>query len=116
MDYLAQVSIPTPNPSPAVSDPPSAGKTYTVFGPDAVDAPEAWFKHKEPHKLWGIFPRLAYDIFKEKQVCCVFICCWAWVYLVPQPSERRVGVPGRLESPAEAYHLLLISSEAPRHP
>ncbi len=29
-----------------------SGKTYTVFGPDAVDAPEAWFKHKEPHKLW----------------------------------------------------------------
>eukprot|EP01036_Dinobryon_divergens_P061407 gene61407-81851_t len=29
-----------------------SGKTYTVFGPDAIDAPEAWFKHKEPHKLW----------------------------------------------------------------
>ena len=29
-----------------------SGKTYTVFGPDAVDAPEAWFKHKEPQKLW----------------------------------------------------------------
>lgn len=29
-----------------------SGKTYTVFGPDAVDAPEAWFKHREPQKLW----------------------------------------------------------------
>lgn len=29
-----------------------SGKTYTVFGPDAVDAPEAWFKHKDPHPLW----------------------------------------------------------------
>lgn len=29
-----------------------SGKTYTVFGPDAIDAPEAWFKHKEPQKLW----------------------------------------------------------------
>lgn len=29
-----------------------SGKTFTVFGPDSVDAPEAWFKHKDPHKLW----------------------------------------------------------------
>ena len=29
-----------------------SGKTYTVFGPDAIDAPEAWFKHAEPHPLW----------------------------------------------------------------
>jgi hypothetical protein len=38
-----------------------------VFGPDAVDSPEAWFKHAEPHDLWGIFPRLAYEVFKNKQ-------------------------------------------------
>jgi len=44
-----------------------SGKTFTVFGPDAADAPEAWFKHSEPHPLWGIFPRLAYEIFNEKQ-------------------------------------------------
>ncbi len=44
-----------------------SGKTYTVFGPDAVDAPEAWFKHANPHPLWGILPRLAYEIFAEKQ-------------------------------------------------
>ena len=44
-----------------------SGKTFTVFGPDAVDAPEAWFKHATPHPLWGIFPRLAYEIFNEKQ-------------------------------------------------
>ena len=29
-----------------------SGKTYTVFGPDAIDAPEAWFKHNEPQPLW----------------------------------------------------------------
>jgi hypothetical protein len=44
-----------------------SGKTFTVFGPDAVDAPEAWFKHPTPHPLWGIFPRLAYEIFQEKK-------------------------------------------------
>ncbi|KAG6614134.1 Kinesin-like protein [Phytophthora cinnamomi] len=44
-----------------------SGKTFTVFGPDAVDIPEAWFKHEDPHPLWGIFPRLAYELFKEKQ-------------------------------------------------
>ena len=43
-----------------------SGKTFTVFGPDAVDAPEAWFKHAEPQPLWGIFPRLAYELFQEK--------------------------------------------------
>eukprot|EP00752_Nemacystus_decipiens_P003017 g2798.t1 len=43
-----------------------SGKTFTVFGPDAVDIPEAWFKHAEPHPLWGIFPRLAYEMFKDK--------------------------------------------------
>ena len=43
-----------------------SGKTYTVFGPDAVDAPEAWFKWPTPHALWGILPRLAYEIFQEK--------------------------------------------------
>ncbi len=32
-----------------------SGKTYTVFGPDAVDAPEAWFKHPEPQPLWVSF-------------------------------------------------------------
>ncbi len=44
-----------------------SGKTFTVFGPDAADSPDAWFKHKEPHKMWGIFPHLAYDMFEEKQ-------------------------------------------------
>jgi hypothetical protein len=29
-----------------------SGKTFTVFGPDAVDVPEAWFKHATPHGLW----------------------------------------------------------------
>ena len=44
-----------------------SGKTFTVFGPDAMDAPEAWFRHTTPHPLWGIFPRLAYEIFQEKK-------------------------------------------------
>ena len=44
-----------------------SGKTYTVFGPDAADSPDAWFKHAEPHPQWGVFPHLAYDMFNEKQ-------------------------------------------------
>ena len=44
-----------------------SGKTFTVFGPDAIDAPEAWFKHATPQPLWGIFPRLAFEIFQEKK-------------------------------------------------
>lgn len=44
-----------------------SGKTFTVFGPDAIDIPEAWFKHETPHPLWGVFPRLAYDVFKLKE-------------------------------------------------
>jgi len=44
-----------------------SGKTFTVFGPDATDAPEAWFKHATPQPLWGIFPRLAYEIFQERK-------------------------------------------------
>jgi len=43
-----------------------SGKTFTVFGPDAIDAPEAWFKWATPHGLWGIFPRLGYDVFEMK--------------------------------------------------
>jgi hypothetical protein len=35
-------------------------------GPDAPDIPEAWFKHSTPHPLWGVFPRLAYELFNEK--------------------------------------------------
>lgn len=27
---------------------------------------QAWFKHAEPHPLWGIFPRLAFEMFKDK--------------------------------------------------
>ena len=42
-----------------------SGKTYTVFGPDAVDQPEAWFKHATPHDEWGIFPRLAFELMSE---------------------------------------------------
>lgn len=31
-----------------------------------VDCTQAWFKHAEPHPMWGIFPRLAYELFKDK--------------------------------------------------
>ena len=44
-----------------------SGKTYTVFGPDDPLAPEAWFKHKFVHDLWGLFPRVAYHLFAEKR-------------------------------------------------
>eukprot|EP00928_Gymnodinium_smaydae_P086865 TRINITY_DN71276_c0_g1_i1.p1 TRINITY_DN71276_c0_g1~~TRINITY_DN71276_c0_g1_i1.p1 ORF type:complete len:1106 (+),score=318.64 TRINITY_DN71276_c0_g1_i1:213-3530(+) len=44
-----------------------SGKTFTVFGPDAIDSPDAWFKQEEPHKLWGILPNMAYEIFQEKK-------------------------------------------------
>ncbi|GMI09861.1 hypothetical protein TrLO_g15271 [Triparma laevis f. longispina] len=44
-----------------------SGKTFTVFGPDAADSPDAWFKHDKPHPQWGVFPHLAYDMFNEKQ-------------------------------------------------
>ena len=44
-----------------------SGKTFTVFGPDAVDIPEAWFKHSTPHDMWGVFPHLAYEVFEEKK-------------------------------------------------
>ncbi len=32
-----------------------------------MDSPEAWFKHKSPQPLWGVFPRLAYELFQEKK-------------------------------------------------
>mmetsp|Transcript_57361 Transcript_57361/g.134487 ORF Transcript_57361/g.134487 Transcript_57361/m.134487 type:complete len:1073 (+) Transcript_57361:60-3278(+) len=44
-----------------------SGKTFTVFGPDAPDSPDAWYKHDQPHNLWGILPNLAYEIFQEKK-------------------------------------------------
>lgn len=44
-----------------------SGKTFTVFGPDAPDAPEAWFKHMEPYDMWGVFPNLAYEIFADRK-------------------------------------------------
>ena len=44
-----------------------SGKTYSVFGPDMVGMPEAWFNFDRPHQDWGIFPRLAYDIITNEQ-------------------------------------------------
>jgi hypothetical protein len=46
-----------------------SGKTYTVFGPDAIDAPEAWFKFDTPQPLWGIFPRLGMLAFPDYTAC-----------------------------------------------
>lgn len=43
-----------------------SGKTFTVFGPDAVDSVDAWFRHAEPHPMWGVFPRLIYQLFEMK--------------------------------------------------
>ena len=43
-----------------------SGKTFSVFGPDMIGMPEAWFNFDTPHKFWGIFPRLAYDIVTKE--------------------------------------------------
>jgi hypothetical protein len=42
-----------------------SGKTFTVFGPDAADSPDAWFKHAEPTNMWGIFPNMAYVLLNQ---------------------------------------------------
>ena len=44
-----------------------SGKTYTVFGPDDPASPEAWYKFDKPQDSWGIFPRLAYDLFEMRE-------------------------------------------------
>lgn len=43
-----------------------SGKTFTVFGPDAAESTEAWYRFSEPHPLWGIFPRIAHEVFQRK--------------------------------------------------
>ena len=43
-----------------------SGKTFTVFGPDDPAIPEAWFKWATPQDSWGIYPRLAYDLFEMR--------------------------------------------------
>ena len=50
-----------------------SGKTYTVFGPDDPRDRNAWYRFAEPHAQWGLFPRLAFELFavaadKEKQI------------------------------------------------
>ena len=44
-----------------------SGKTYTVFGPDAPSATDAWYRFSSPQSQWGIFPRVAYEVFRLKQ-------------------------------------------------
>ena len=47
-----------------------SGKTYTAFGPDNGEKPNAWFKQPSitsPGATdWGIFPRLVWDLFQVK--------------------------------------------------
>ena len=43
-----------------------SGKTFTVFGMDAVDNPDSWFHQPKPHDMWGLFPNLAYQLFQDK--------------------------------------------------
>lgn len=42
-----------------------SGKTFTVFGPDGIDDPRAWFNFATPQPSWGVFPRLAYELYNE---------------------------------------------------
>lgn len=51
-----------------------SGKTYTVFGPDATDAPEAWFKHAEPQPLWVSFDVIFLSSLHSHTAQCVFVC------------------------------------------
>ncbi len=41
-----------------------AGKTYTVFGTDDPNSPQAWYKFNRPDENWGLFPRIAYDLLQ----------------------------------------------------
>ena len=44
-----------------------SGKTYTLFGPDSKgqNGIKPWFDYQQPHVTWGLFPRLAHDIFSQ---------------------------------------------------
>lgn len=44
-----------------------SGKTYTVFGVDKEDDPNSWFYQSAPDATWGLFPRLAWEMFKMKE-------------------------------------------------
>jgi Kinesin motor domain len=66
-----------------------SGKTFTVFGPDAPDLPEAWYKHAVPHKTWGIFPRLAYELFKDKKDGK---CKWSHILCICTSLARHVSL------------------------
>ena len=76
-----------------------SGKTFTVFGMDAVDNPISWFHQPTPHDMWGLFPALAYELFQDKQVCaracaCVRVCVCACVRAC---VRERAG--GRVDRP-----------------
>ena len=44
-----------------------SGKTFTTFGIDDPNVPEAWYKWAEPTDAWGIYPRLAYELFETSE-------------------------------------------------
>jgi chromosome segregation ATPase len=43
-----------------------SGKTFTVFGVDGAGDPDSWFQFDKPQPLWGIFPRLSYDLYNQE--------------------------------------------------
>ena len=44
-----------------------SGKTFTTFGIDDPNVPEAWYKWAEPTQDWGVYPRLAYELFESSE-------------------------------------------------
>ena len=44
-----------------------SGKTFTLYGPDRrlKDGTKPWFDYQQPHVQWGLFPRIAHDIFLQ---------------------------------------------------
>ena len=63
---------------------------FTVFGPDAVDIPEAWFKHKTPHPLVSNNHAIKYTIQDELMFLSsgVFFHDWRMNYF---KNEKMVG-------------------------
>ena len=43
--------------------PSGSGRTFNLFGPDDPATTEAWFQFDKPHDLWGVFPRLGFDLY-----------------------------------------------------
>ena len=43
-----------------------------MFGVDDAGDPDSWFNFEEPQPLWGIFPRLAYNLYKREAMTAGF--------------------------------------------